>query len=329
MRCMTTQRIILIVAAGALLACGAHQVSGEKAPPAPGGQAAVEPEEEPVVEADGGTIEAPPFVYPVADCVPRQIWQEADDAMKVATSLEEFVALVGCEPSVAVDWSNEHVALLNFMGIGVMYYFQDVTMEDDIAVVKITEATLVGGAGVASRAQFFVRIPASAAGAKLVIESSRQEWNGPPQNPAFPSAPMAPPAGAPAPDAAPAAGDAVRETTIGALAEEPEVPGLVKVKAFFVKSLDPGPCPPKAQCEPCASLTVIADEPTPDVYKGLWVEGFPSKGKKLKKGKAYTFILRLEEGYKAELEDRTCDPRLLKISMEDCLDCTVKNKKTK
>jgi len=327
MRCMITQRIIPLVAAGALLACGAHQVPGDKTPPAPDGQAAVEPEEEAAVEAGAATIEAPPFVYPVADCVPKTIYQDADDTMKVATTLEAFIALTGCEPSLAVDWSREHVALLNFMAMGVMYYFQDVTMEDDVAVIKVTETTLIGGAGVAGMAQFFVRIPATASGAKLVIEYSMKEWNGPPQNPAFQSAPAVPSCGASTPDPAPAAENAVRETTLSALAEEPEAPGLVKVKAYFVKAVDPDPCPPKAKCEPCASLTVIADEPTSDVYKGLWVEGFPSKGKKLKKGKAYTFILKLEEGYKAELGSNTCDPRFLKVSIEDCLDCAVKEKK--
>jgi hypothetical protein len=207
MRCMTTQRIIFIVAAGALAACGAHQVPEEKAPAAPDGQVAAEPEEAAVVEEGTGKIEAPPFVYPVADCVPNTIYQSEDGAMKVATTIEDFAALAGCAPSVEVDWSKEHVALVNFMALGVMYYFQDVTMEGDTAVVKVTETTLVGGAGVASKAQFFVRIPASASGAKLVIEYSMKEWKGPLQNPAIPSAPLAPPAGAPAPDAAPAAQD--------------------------------------------------------------------------------------------------------------------------
>jgi len=204
MRCTTIPRIILLGVAGALAGCGAHECPCREVLPAPGAQAAVEPEEEAVVQEGTGEIEAPPFVYPVADCVPSTIYQSEDGTMKVATTPGEFVALTGCEPSAAVDWSREHVALVNFMAIGVMYYFQDVSMEGDTAVVKVTETTLIGGAGISSKAQFFVRIPASAAGAKLVIEYSMKEWNGPPQNPPFPSAPTAPPAGPSTSDAAPA-----------------------------------------------------------------------------------------------------------------------------
>ncbi|MFH1434654.1 MAG: hypothetical protein ABIJ56_02950 [Pseudomonadota bacterium] len=61
----------------------------------------------------------------------------------------------------------------------------------------------------------------------------------------------------------------------------------------------------------------------------MFVAGVPEGWKKMKEKNEYTFLLKLDEGYKTSIKSHTCDPRVLDISLFDCLDCPKEKKKKK
>lgn len=128
-------------------------------------------------------------------------------------------------------------------------------------------------------------------------------------------------------DAAPE--DAIHETTLEALRQGSEAPGFVNVKAYFVATINPSPCPPKHLCEPCTTVTIISDNPAvkdADSKEGILVEGYPPSPGKMEHGKLYAFTLELGEDYEKYIDVKECDPRIIKVWLYDCVDCPKKGK---
>lgn len=117
-----------------------------------------------------------------------------------------------------------------------------------------------------------------------------------------------------------------RETTLEALAEEPEQPGYAQVQAYLVSSNKPSPCPPKSKCQPAASTTIITSQLDGEDAISVCAHGLIHKAKKLiRKGEPLTFVLRIDEGYKWNIGTGSMicgDPRDFPISIFECLDCT-------
>lgn len=107
--------------------------------------------------------------------------------------------------------------------------------------------------------------------------------------------------------------------TFAQLRQEGAAPGVVKVEAFLLGWHEPSPCPPKHKCQPCSSTVRLADSADDGPDDQVTVIG--SRPKKTKKGRRYTFLLELQEGFESALEGSDCDPRFNKIRLYRCLDC--------